>query len=37
MLAGLIFPQLANPRMGLSGHLVGLFGGLFLLALGGNR
>ena len=34
MLAGMIFPQLANPRMGLSGHLVGLFGGLFLLALG---
>src|SRR5260370_35719660 len=34
MLAGLIFPQMANPRMGLSGHLAGLFGGLFLLALG---
>jgi len=34
MLAGLIFPQLANPRMGLSAHLVGLFGGLFLIALG---
>jgi len=34
ILSGLIFPQLANPRMGLSGHLVGLFGGLFLLALG---
>src|SRR3982074_2899246 len=34
ILAGMIFPRLANPRMGLSGHLVGLFGGLFLLALG---
>ncbi len=34
ILFGLIFPKLANPRMGLSGHLVGLFGGLFLLALG---
>ena len=34
MLAGMVFPQLANPRMGLSAHLVGLFGGLFLIALG---
>jgi (hydroxyamino)benzene mutase len=34
ILFGLIFPKLANPRMGLSGHLVGLFGGLFLVALG---
>jgi hydroxylaminobenzene mutase len=34
LITGMIFPALANPRMGLSAHLVGLFGGLFLIALG---
>lgn len=34
LLTGMIFPMLANPRMGLSAHLVGLLGGLFLMALG---
>jgi len=34
LITGMIFPQLANPRMGLSAHLVGLLGGLFLVALG---
>jgi hydroxylaminobenzene mutase len=34
LLTGMIFPVLANPRMGLSAHLVGLLGGLFLVALG---
>src|SRR5690242_7919047 len=31
---GLIFPHLANPRMGLSAHLIGLQGGVFLSVLG---
>jgi (hydroxyamino)benzene mutase len=31
---GLIFPRLANPRMGLSAHLIGLQGGVFLTVLG---
>ena len=34
LMTGMIFPMLANPRMGLSAHLVGLLGGLFLVALG---
>src|ERR1700755_739584 len=34
LITGMIFPALANPRMGLSAHLVGLLGGLFLIALG---
>jgi len=34
LITGMIFPSLANPRMGLSAHLVGLLGGLFLIALG---
>ena len=34
LITGMIFPLLANPRMGLSAHLVGLLGGLFLVALG---
>ena len=34
LITGMIFPSLANPRMGLSAHLVGLLGGLFLVALG---
>ena len=34
LVTGMIFPMLANPRMGLSAHLVGLLGGLFLIALG---
>ena len=34
LLTGMILPLLANPRMGLSAHLVGLLGGLFLVALG---
>ena len=34
LLTGVIMPWLANMRMGLSAHLVGLLGGLFLIALG---
>lgn len=34
LITGMIFPSLPNPRMGLSAHLVGLLGGLFLIALG---
>ena len=34
MLTGLTIPYLANPRMGLSAHLVGVLGALFLVALG---
>jgi hydroxylaminobenzene mutase len=34
LLVGLIVPLLPNPRMALTSHLVGLLGGLFLLALG---
>ena len=30
----MVLPWLSNPRMGLTAHLVGLLGGLFLLALG---
>jgi len=35
LLTGLVVPQLANPRLGLAAHTVGLFGGLFLVVLGG--
>lgn len=31
---GLVMPWLANIRMGLSAHLVGILGGLFLIAIG---
>jgi len=31
---GLIFPRLANPRMGLSAHLLALQGGMYLIILG---
>ena len=34
LLFGLIFPRLANPRMGLSAHLIALQGGVFLAVLG---
>ena len=34
LVTGMIMPWLANIRMGLSAHLVGLLGGLFLIALG---
>ena len=34
LVVGMIMPWLANMRMGLSAHLVGLLGGLFLMALG---
>ncbi|MBC8029075.1 MAG: hydrogenase [Pyrinomonadaceae bacterium] len=34
LIFGLIFPRLANPRMGLSAHLIGLQGGVFLAVLG---
>jgi hydroxylaminobenzene mutase len=34
MLYGTFFPKLPNPRMGLSGHLTGLFSALFLIGLG---
>ena len=34
LLFGLIFPRLANPRMGLSAHLIALQGGVFLSVLG---
>jgi (hydroxyamino)benzene mutase len=34
LFTGMIFPQLKNPRMGLSAHLVGLIGGVFLVAVG---
>ena len=34
LIFGLIFPRLANPRMGLSAHLIGLQGGVFLVLLG---
>jgi (hydroxyamino)benzene mutase len=34
LFTGMIFPQLKNPRMGLSAHLVGLIGGVFLMAVG---
>ena len=34
LFTGMIFPQLKNPRMGLSAHLVGLIGGLFLVGMG---
>src|SRR5262245_56194600 len=34
LITGMIFPMLANPRMGLSAHLVALLGGLFLVAVG---
>ena len=34
LVVGMIMPWLANMRMGLSAHLVGLLGGLFLIALG---
>ena len=34
LLTGLIVPMLANPRMGLSGHLEGIMNGTFLVLLG---
>ena len=34
LLFGLIFPRLANPRMGLSAHLIGLQGGMTLVLFG---
>ncbi len=34
LVTGMIMPWLANMRMGLSAHLVGLLGGLFLIAIG---
>jgi hydroxylaminobenzene mutase len=34
LLTGLAVPRFANPRLGLTAHLVGLFGGLFLVVLG---
>ena len=34
LLFGLIFPRLANPRMGLSAHLVALQGAIYLVVLG---
>lgn len=34
LLTGLTIPFLANPRMGLSAHLVGLLGALFLIGMG---
>jgi (hydroxyamino)benzene mutase len=34
LLLGMIVPLLPNPRMALTAHLVGLLGGLFLLAVG---
>ena len=34
LVTGMIMPWLSNMRMGLSAHLVGLLGGLFLIALG---
>ena len=34
LVTGMIMPWLANIRMGLSAHLVGLIGGLFLIAIG---
>lgn len=34
MVYGLIFPSLANPRVGLSGHLQAIFNSLFLIVLG---
>lgn len=34
LLTGLAVPTLANPRLGLSAHTVGLLGGMFLVVLG---
>jgi hydroxylaminobenzene mutase len=34
LLVGLVVPLLTNPRMGLSAHLIGLMGGMFLMLLG---
>lgn len=34
LFVGIVFPYLKNPRMGLSAHVVGLLGGLFLIVLG---
>ncbi len=34
LVTGMIMPWLPNMRMGLSAHLVGLLGGLFLIGLG---
>ena len=34
LLFGLVFPRLANPRMGLSAHLVALQGAIYLVVLG---
>jgi (hydroxyamino)benzene mutase len=34
LLVGIFVPMLANPRMGLSGHLEGIMNGIFLIVLG---
>lgn len=34
LLAGLFVPMMANPRMGLSGHLEGVMNGIFLIVSG---
>lgn len=34
MVTGMVMPLVANLRMGLSAHLVGLLGGLFLIGIG---
>lgn len=34
LLTGFVVPMLANPRLGLSGHLVGVMQGTFLIVLG---
>jgi hydroxylaminobenzene mutase len=34
LVVGLLIPVLANPRMGLSSHLEGVFNGIFLVVLG---
>jgi len=37
LLIGFAVPAFANPRLGLTAHLVGLLGGLFLVVLGAVR
>lgn len=34
LITGFVIPALANPRMGLSGHLEGVMNGTFLIAIG---
>lgn len=34
LLSGLFIPMMANPRMGLSGHLEGIMNGIFLIVSG---